>query len=79
MPTSELCRGPGNLTMAMGITLEDNRVDLVGDRLFVEDVEHDVAIAPGRVSWGPRIGIRLGAKRPWRVWIAGHPAVSGRS
>jgi len=79
MPTSELCRGPGNLTMAMGITLEDNRVDLVGDRLFVEDVERDVAIAPGRVSWGPRIGIRLGAERPWRVWIAGHPAVSGRS
>lgn len=79
MPTSELCRGPGNLTMAMGITLEDNRADLVGDRLFVEDVEHDVAIAPGRVSWGPRIGIRLGAERPWRVWIAGHPAVSGRS
>lgn len=79
VPTSELCRGPGNLTMAMGITLEDNRVDLVGDRLFVEDVEHDVAIAPGRVSWGPRIGIRVGAERPWRVWIAGHPAVSGRS
>ena len=78
MPTSELCRGPGNLTMAMGITLEDNRADLVGDRLFVEDVEHDVAIAP-HVSWGPRIGIRLGAERPWRVWIAGHPAVSGRS
>ena len=24
----ELCRGPGNLTMAMGITLPDNRADL---------------------------------------------------
>ena len=33
----ELCRGPGNLTMAMGITLAENRVDLGGDRLFVED------------------------------------------
>jgi DNA-3-methyladenine glycosylase len=76
---SELCRGPGNLTMAMGITLEDNRVDLLGERLFVEDVQNDVTIASGRVSWGPRIGIRVGTEHPWRVWIAGHPAVSGRS
>ena len=36
-PTSDLCRGPGNLTMAMGITLAENRLDLTGDRLFVED------------------------------------------
>ena len=80
--TSELCRGPGNLTMAMGITLADNRADLLGDRLFVEDVEDvhdDVLIASGPVSWGPRIGIRVGMERPWRVWFAGHPAVSGRS
>src|SRR5438128_1217718 len=26
----DLCRGPGNLTMAMGITLGENRVDLLG-------------------------------------------------
>jgi DNA-3-methyladenine glycosylase len=79
VPTSELCRGPGNLTMAMGITLEDNRADLLGDRLFVEDVESDASIASGPVSWGPRIGIRVGTERPWRAWIVGHPAVSGRS
>src|SRR6476620_2105353 len=28
-----LCRGPGNLTMAMGIRLDANRLDLLGDRL----------------------------------------------
>ena len=28
-----LCRGPGNLTVAMGITLDDNGADLTGDRL----------------------------------------------
>src|SRR6266513_5410867 len=27
----ELCRGPGNLTMAMGITLAENRLDLGAD------------------------------------------------
>ena len=35
--THDLCRGPGNLTMAMGITLAENRLDLLGARLFVED------------------------------------------
>jgi DNA-3-methyladenine glycosylase len=70
--THELCRGPGNLTMAMGITLGENRVDLLGNRLFLEDR----GIAPGPIAWGPRIGIRVGTETPWRAWIAGHPAVS---
>ena len=70
--TSDLCRGPGNLTMAMGITLAENRLDLTGHRLFLEDR----GIRVGEVAWGPRIGIRVGTDTPWRVWIAGHPAVS---
>lgn len=68
----DLCRGPGNLTMAMGITLAENGVDLLGARLFVEDRR----IAAGPIVWGPRIGIRVGTESPWRAWIAGHPAVS---
>jgi DNA-3-methyladenine glycosylase len=70
--TDDLCRGPGNLTMAMGITLADNRVDLAGERLFVEDR----GIDPGEIAWGPRIGITVGIDRPWRAWVAGHAAVS---
>jgi DNA-3-methyladenine glycosylase len=70
--TPDLCRGPGNLTMAMGITLAENRLDLTGDRLFVEDR----GILVDEVAWGPRIGIRVGTDTPWRVWIPGHPAVS---
>jgi DNA-3-methyladenine glycosylase len=69
----ELCRGPGNLTMAMGITLAENRVDLLGTRLFVDGCGHRV----GEIAWGPRIGIRVGTETPWRAWVAGHPAVSG--
>jgi len=68
----DLARGPGNLTMAMGITLAENRVDLCGDRLFVEDR----GIVPGPLSWGTRIGIRVGTEHPWRAWVAAHPAVS---
>ncbi len=74
LSTHDLCRGPGNLTMAMGITLADNRVDLLGARLFVDDR----GIRAGRIAWGPRIGINVGTEHPWRAWVAGHPAVSGR-
>jgi DNA-3-methyladenine glycosylase len=68
----ELCRGPGNLTLAMGITLVENRVDLLGDRLYVEDR----GVAAGDVAWGTRIGIRVGTDRAWRAWMVDHPAVS---
>lgn len=70
----DLCRGPGNLTMAMGITLEENTLDLVGDRLFVEDR----GVSVGAIAWGPRIGIRVGVERPWRAWVADSPAVSAQ-
>jgi DNA-3-methyladenine glycosylase len=72
LPQSELCRGPGNLTMAMGITLVENRLDLLGSRLFVEDR----GIGVGAVVWGPRVGIKVGTDRPWRAYVPDHPAVS---
>src|SRR5262249_52362608 len=72
LDTAHLCRGPGNLTMAMGITLDDNLQDLTGARLFVEDR----GLAVGDVAWGPRIGIRVGTEHPWRAIVATHPAVS---
>jgi DNA-3-methyladenine glycosylase len=68
----DLCRGPGNLTMAMGITLAENRVDLQSDRLFVEDR----GIRGQPVGWSPRVGIRVGADRLWRAYATGSPAVS---
>ena len=77
IPIHELCRGPGNLTRAMGITLGDNRADLTRSAhatLWIEDrgkTIHDV-------GWSPRIGIRVGTDRPWRCFVMGHPCVSGR-
>lgn len=70
----ELCRGPGNLTRALGIDLRQNRADLTSHALWIEDRDLD----PGHVRWSPRIGIRVGVDRAWRVFAAGHPAVSGR-
>ena len=56
---ADLCRGPGNLTRALGITLTDNLLDLVSSRLVIEDRGYAV----DDVSWGPRIGIRVGTER----------------
>jgi DNA-3-methyladenine glycosylase len=71
----DLCRGPGNLTMAMGITLRENELDLCGSRLFVDEGETRPA-AP--IAWGPRVGINVGTESPWRACLEGHPSVSGR-
>ena len=67
-----LCRGPGNLTRALGVTLRQNRVDLCGERLFIEDR----GLSVGGVRWGPRVGITVGTGRRWRGRLADCPAVS---
>jgi DNA-3-methyladenine glycosylase len=68
----DLCRGPGNLSRALGITLAGNRLDLTGRALSVEDR----GMAVGAVARGPRIGIRVGVERPWRYWVEDHRSVS---
>ena len=70
----ELCRGPGNLTKAMGITRAQNREDLCGSRLYIEDRGLP---APREISWGPRIGITVGTERLWRGYVLAHPSVTG--
>lgn len=72
LPRHALCRGPGNLTVAMGIGLDENRLDLLGGRLFLEDRRLPV----GPIVWGARIGIAVGRMHQWRAYIDGHPAVS---
>jgi DNA-3-methyladenine glycosylase len=71
--STELCRGPGNLSRAMGITLDNNYSNLTADPLWIENLGRRVQ----HVRWGPRIGIRVGLNRPWRCWIDGHPSISG--
>ena len=71
---THICRGPGNLTMAMGITSAQNREDLCGGRLYIEDR----GLPPAdEIAWGPRIGIRVGTERAWRAYVRAHPSVTG--
>jgi DNA-3-methyladenine glycosylase len=68
-----LCRGPGNLTRALGITLRQNRLDLTSSSLRIEDR----GMPPRDVAWSRRIGIRVGTDVDWRCYAAGSAAVSG--
>jgi DNA-3-methyladenine glycosylase len=71
--SAELCRGPGNLTRALGITLRQNLRDLTSSTLRIEDRG-----LPARdVAWTPRIGINVGIESEWRCMAVGSPAVSG--
>ena len=68
---SDLCRGPGNLTRAFGISRSHNRRDFTADRLFIADCGFT-----RRVRWTRRIGIRVGTGRRWRCYAVDSPAVS---
>jgi DNA-3-methyladenine glycosylase len=72
MPSADLCRGPGNLTRALGVTLQHNRRDLTKGPLRIEDRR-----LPERdVIWGTRVGINVGLEHAWRCSAAGSAAVS---
>jgi DNA-3-methyladenine glycosylase len=69
---AELARGPGNLCSALGITMDDNGIDLF-------DAKSPVRLALGDEHIGvdgPRVGVSKAADRPWRFWLAGRSEVS---
>ena len=70
----DLCRGPGNLTVALGITARHNRLDLTSSALRIEDAD----VTPAGLEWTPRIGIRVGTEPLWRCSWRGHSSLSGR-
>jgi DNA-3-methyladenine glycosylase len=72
--SADLCRGPGNLTRALGITLRQNTRDLTNGPLRIED--RGLPTRP--LAWSRRIGIRVGVEAEWRVYAADSAAVSGR-
>jgi DNA-3-methyladenine glycosylase len=73
LAVEDLCRGPGNLTRALGIDVKQNLLDLTGGALRIED--HKGPARP--IAWSRRIGIRVGVEHEWRVCASDSPAVSG--
>jgi DNA-3-methyladenine glycosylase len=71
-PDADLCSGPGKLTEALGVGLEQNGADLGRDPFLLLAPEGD----PPEVVVGPRIGITKAVERPWRFCAAGSRFVS---
>jgi DNA-3-methyladenine glycosylase len=70
---AELCRGPGNLTRALAISLAQNRFDLTDGPLRIEDR----GLGRRPTAWTARVGIRVGMESPWRCIATDSDAVSG--
>lgn len=69
-----LTSGPGKLTKAMGINMDD-----YGHPLWMEPLYIVKGYEPISISNGKRIGIANSgeaAEYPWRFWITGNPFVS---
>jgi DNA-3-methyladenine glycosylase len=67
-----LARGPGNLCSVLGITMDDNGIDLFDAKSPVR-----LTLRKGRAGVaGPRVGVSKAADRPWRFWLAGCAEVS---
>jgi DNA-3-methyladenine glycosylase len=76
-PDWRLCRGPGALCRALGVTRAHDGSDLVAGPLRILDAP---PVAAGLVARTTRIGVAYAgthADLPWRFLVAGSRAVSG--
>lgn len=72
-----LLAGPANLCRGLGITREQNGADLTCGPLRILDAAR---VPASRVGRSPRIGVDYAgphARRPWRLFVRGSPALSG--
>ncbi|CUU06685.1 MAG: DNA-3-methyladenine glycosylase [Fimbriimonadales bacterium] len=74
-PLTMLCRGPGNLCRALGITRAFNGESLITGRVQIWQGE---PVPDSKVGVSPRIGIQKATDRLWRFYERGNPCVSGR-
>ncbi len=81
-PDAGLASGPGRVAAAFSVGSEDRGLDLCqpGAPLRLE-VAAGTDLQRASIMAGPRIGIDYAgpvwALRPWRLWLADEPAVSG--
>lgn len=71
-PDRDLCRGPGRLSRACGLTLDVNRARLDRPPLVIADV----GVVPTAITWTTRVGISVGNEHVWRAHAASSPCVS---
>ncbi|MBW8058999.1 MAG: DNA-3-methyladenine glycosylase [Solirubrobacterales bacterium] len=69
----DLCSGPGRLTEALGVGLDDNGADLASEPFLLQPRQGGWG---GEIVAGRRVGITKAVERPWRFSVAGSPFVS---
>lgn len=77
-PDHLVTRGPGSLSVAMGITVRLNGHSLLSEDLFIAD--DGVRVSPKAIAVSHRIGVessREAAVYPYRFYVKGNPFVSG--
>jgi DNA-3-methyladenine glycosylase len=70
----QLCSGPGKLTQALGIGLDQNGCDLGHGPITIEPAPSDWRVP--EVTASTRIGITKAVELPWRFCALGNPCVS---
>ena len=76
VPDVALARGPANLCRALGVGLDHDGTILGRHGGPMSLALPTTPVPVDRVSWGPRVGVRLGASTLWRCWLSGDPTVS---
>lgn len=77
----DLCRGPGKLAIAMGLSRGISGISLSGETLQLRPAASDSAWKPSRLKslvTATRIGIRVAADWPLRFYLGDSPCVSQR-
>ena len=69
-----LTNGPGKLCKAFNLTRQHNGLDLLGERLYLEDRGFE----PSEIETSERIGIKKGIDRKYRFFEKESPYISGR-
>jgi DNA-3-methyladenine glycosylase len=79
-PTIRLCSGPAMVCHGLAVDRSFDGHDLtLGEGLWLARSPEPAAGPSLEIASGPRIGVAYAAEwaqKPWRFWIAGHPAVS---
>lgn len=71
----DLARGPARMASLLGLTREDNGIDVTDPASRVR-LCAEPALPSSSIRTGPRVGVAAAADLPWRYWVDGSPAVS---
>lgn len=71
--SKRVASGPGKLSLALAITTADNGARLDQWPLWLQPW---MPVEESELVFGPRIGVKRGDRRHWRIGVRGHPTLS---